>query len=208
MDWKIKYRPESLDDVALPNNLRRKFTAFLNGTYVNNMLFYGPPGKGKTTVARILAKNRELMFLSASEYSGKDDVLPLLEGCTALTLFSNKRLVVIDEAEMLTPKALNTFRGAIEKLSTNNDFIFISNNIKKLDKAIQSRLDLVDFSFDYRIYPELEIQLMNRLNQILEIEGIRRDEKMEFDLKILIHNYHNDYRILIGKLQSLCFELA
>lgn len=208
MDWKIKYRPENLADVALPNRLRRKFEAFLNGTYVNNMLFYGPPGKGKTTVARILAKDRELVFLSCSEYSGKDDVLPLLEGCTALTLYGNKRLVLIDEAEMLTPKALNTFRGSIEKLSINNDFIFTCNNIKKMDKAILSRLELVDFSFDIRLNPEIELQLFDRLNKIIVNEGFKRNEEMEFELKVLIQTYHNDYRTLIGKLQSLCFEIA
>ena len=114
MDWKIKYRPTTLDDVAIPNGYRRLFDGFLNGNYTPNLLLLGPPGKGKTTIAKILANKIGDIFVNGSEYSCYENMSTLLASCTSYPLEGNRRIVVIDEAEKISPKAFDYLREPLK----------------------------------------------------------------------------------------------
>jgi replication factor C small subunit len=207
MDWKLKYRPETLYDMALPDSIRKKFLAFQKEEYTQNLLLVGSYGKGKTTVAKLLRSPENTLFISSSDCSGVESINNSLGGCTSMTLNGGRRLVIIDEAERLSNQAFHSLRGSIEKLSVINDFVFTCNDINKIDQAILSRLEIIDFNFNSQQYPNLKIQLLNRIKHILLSENIVLNQELEQNIKYLVKNFEGDYRKLIGKLQSLCFEM-
>ncbi len=207
MDWKTKYSPKTLDDMALPDYLRKKFEAFQKGEYTQNLLLVGPYGKGKTSVAKLLRSPENTIFISSSEHSGVESINKILTSCTSLTLYGERRLIIIDEAERLSTQAFHSLRGSIEKLSAINDFVFTCNDINKIDQAILSRLERINFDFNNQQYPNLKKQIFNRIKQIISIEQIALNPDLEKNLKYLVKNFDGDYRKLIGKLQALCFEL-
>ena len=199
MDWKLKYRPQTLDDMALPDSIRKKFLAFQKGEYTQNLLLIGSFGKGKTSVAKLLRSPENTLFISSSDCSGVESINSILGGCSSMTVNGGRRLVIIDEAEKLSNQAFQSLRGSIEKLSTINDFVFTCNDINKIDQAILSRLEIIDFNFNSQLY--------NRIKQILLNENIVINQELEQNIKYLVKNFEGDYRKLIGKLQSLCFEM-
>lgn len=207
MDWKIKYRPTTLGDVAIPDGYRKLFDGFLNGNYTPNLLLVGPPGKGKTTIAKILSNKIGDIFVNGSEYSCYENMSKLLASCTSYPLDGNRRIVVIDEAEKISPKAFDYLRGAMERYSVINTFIFTVNDKSKMDKAILSRLKEINFNFDLNDHPEVIEKLRERIYRILEIEGIVLDEKVKFNVDFIIKNQRIDYRGLMGELQAMCFDI-
>ena len=207
MDWKLKYRPQTLDDMALPDSIRKKFLAFQKGEYTQNLLLIGSFGKGKTSVAKLLRSPENTLFISSSDCSGVESINSILGGCSSMTVNGGRRLVIIDEAEKLSNQAFQSLRGSIEKLSTINDFVFTCNDINKIDQGIISRLEIIDFNFNSQQYPNLKIQLLNRIKQILLNENIVLNPELEQNIKYLVKNFEGDYRKLIGKLQSLCFDM-
>lgn len=208
-DWKIKYRPTSLDQVILPMYIRKNLEGFKSGQLIQNWLFYGPPGLGKTTCSLLLRNNEyETYFLNCSLRSSVDDIKKLEQIGSSVTISGYRRLFVLDEVEKLSKEAIKSLRGIIEHLSKANDFILTANDISNLDKAVLSRLNKVDFNFE--IDSKIKSQIKNRLYEILAMEGIEINKDKEFDINLLIEtNTDNnclDIRSLIGKLQILTFD--
>lgn len=209
-DWKLKYRPTKLDDVILPDNFRRQLEGFKSGKLVQNWLFYGPPGVGKTTCSLLLRDSLyDTHFMNCSIKSSIDDIKKLVDIGSTATMSGNRRLFVIDEVEKLSKEAIQSLRGIIESLSVYNDFILTANDISRLDLAVMSRLNKVNFVVQKD--KKLIEQIRKRLEQILALEGVELNEERSCDLNILIDidcNTNNplDIRSLIGKLQLLAFD--
>lgn len=209
-DWKLKYRPKTLDDVILPNYVRKQLEGFKSGNLIQNWLFYGPPGVGKTTCSLLLRDlEYETNLINCSIKSSVDDIKKLEQIGTSVSMTGNRRLFVLDEAEKLSKEAMKSLRGVIEYLSVANDFILTANNINNLDKAVLSRLNEINFNFEKD--KNIIVQVKNRLTKILELEGIELNDDGNFDLDLMINTNIDskspiDIRRLIGKLQILSFD--
>lgn len=209
-DWKLKYRPTTLDYVILPGYVRKKLEGFKSGNLIQNWLFYGPPGAGKTTCSLLLRDlEYDTYFINCSQTSSIDDIRKLEQIGSSVTMTGNRRLFVLDEAEKLSKEAMKSLRGVIEHLSVANDFILTANDITKIDKAVLSRLN--EINFDYEKDGNIYLQIRNRLTQILELEGFEIDDDIDFELDLLLNTIIDsklpiDIRRLIGKLQILSYD--
>ena len=95
--WTEKYRPQKLSDLIVPERIAKKLD---KGVY-QNLLFYGGPGSGKTSSAKILAKDHPTLYINCSSETGVDTVrVKISEFCSTLSLLDGERklkVVILDE---------------------------------------------------------------------------------------------------------------
>lgn len=195
--WAEKHRPQRLEDLALPATLIRQLIAIRDSALTLPLVFYGPPGTGKTSAAKAMGPDN-VYFINCSLNSGVSDIERLERTCSARSLMSGPRIVVMDEADQLTRKAQDALRGTIEKLSVANLFVFTVNDITKLSPALRSRLQAFDFS---HVYGNTEVarQMHARAQAILAAEG--RQIESEIVTRI-VKECFPDMRRVLNRLQT------
>jgi DNA polymerase III delta prime subunit len=202
--WVEKYRPQTIDDCILPETIKKTFNDFLNRGEIPNMLLSGPPGIGKTTVAKALCKqlgadyyvingSDEGRFLDTVRNNAKN-----FASTVSLTSQSKHKVIIIDEADNTTPDVQLLLRASIEEFSKNCRFIFTCNYKNKIIEPLHSRCAVVEFSIQGKHKQKIAVKFFNRLVYILE------QEKIEFDKKVLaelVNKYFPDWRRVLNECQ-------
>jgi replication factor C small subunit len=195
-DWSQKYRPTSINDMVLPNGIGDRLRKIAEAKGGMSMLFYGKPGMGKTTIAKLL--NPENTFLLNCTVNNSLNMVKDLERtCSSLTLSGERRTVILDEADYLTAAAQAALRGTVEKLSIANDFVMTANEPERLSDAIKSRFLPVDF--DFLLSEEYLENLVIHLWSIAATEGYGDVDKKI--LEVIVRTNFPDIRKMIKTLQ-------
>lgn len=199
--WVEKYRPQTIQECILPERLKAAFLEIVATGNVPNLLLCGTAGVGKTTVAKALCSELGLnhLFINASLERGIDVLrTKIMNYASTVSLTGGRKVIILDEADYLTGEAQAGLRGAIEEFSNNVSFIFTCNFKARLIEAIHSRCAVIDFSLQKEERPKMALQLMKRLEYILNAENIEYDKAV---LPKLIEKYFPDYRRILGEAQ-------
>ena len=200
--WVEKYRPTALQDIILPSQLKRDFKLILKQRELQNMLFTGTAGTGKTTVAKALCKtlNLDYIIINGSEESGIDTLRnKIKQFASSVSLEGGYKVVILDEADYLNPQSTQpALRGFIEEFSANCRFILTCNFKNRIIEPLHSRCSVVEFAIPKGQKQAMAAQTMERLSHILTNEGVSYEEPV---LAELIMKYFPDIRRTINELQ-------
>ena len=204
--WVEKYRPKTIDDCILPESIKKTFREFLIKGEIPNLLLSGPPGIGKTTVAKALCAelgvdcyvingSDEGRFLDTVRNQAKNFASTVSLMVTGET---KHKVIIIDEADNTTHDVQLLLRANIESFYKNCRFIFTCNFKNRIIEPLQSRCAVIDFSLKGKDKKEISEQFFNRLNQILETEKVIADKRV---LAELIMKHLPDWRRVLNECQ-------
>lgn len=140
--WVEKYRPQTIDECVLPENLKKTFKEFIAQGELPTFLFSGTAGVGKTTVAKALCAEigAEYIMVNGSDEGRSIDVLrTTVRGfASTVSLTDSKKVIIVDEADYMNAQSVQpALRGMIEEFSANCRFIFTSKPIPVLTELIK-----------------------------------------------------------------------
>lgn len=199
--WVEKYRPHRIGDCVLPDRIKQAFQEYVNKGEIPNLLLSGPAGCGKTTAAMAMCDEIgcNYLFINSSEERGIDVLRTKVVGyASTVSLTGGRKVIILDEADGLTPDTQDALRGVIEKFASNCSFIFTCNFKAKIKDAIHSRCSVVDFTLKSSEKPIMAAKMFKRVNEILKIEGVEYDKQV---LIKIVEKYFPDYRRLLNELQ-------
>ena len=202
--WVEKYRPKTVEDCILPDNIKKTFLDFLDRGEVPNLLLSGPAGCGKTTVAKALCNqlgvdvyvingSDEGRFLDTVRNNAKN-----FASTVSLSSDAKHKVIIIDEADNTTPDVQLLLRASIEEFSGNCRFIFTCNYKNKIIEPLHSRCAVVEYSINAKQKPKLQSEFFNRLNGILDTERVQSDKKVLLEL---INKHFPDWRRILNECQ-------
>jgi len=205
MDFSQKYRPRSIEEVIMNPGLRITLSNLVKQRGGISLLFWGRPGCGKTTVAK-LVNPENTVYINCSTNNSIDTIRWVEETFNCGMVTGGRRLLLLDEADNLSKDAQAAIRGVSEELSLYNDFILTANDPNLLTEAVRSRF--LPVGFDLTHSDEVITLICDRLCCIAKNEGC---ECFDIDLiKKIVSDTFPDLRRMIKRLQIelLSIEVA
>tara|TARA_Y100001937_G_scaffold125158_1_gene191382 strand:+ start:6533 stop:7477 length:945 start_codon:yes stop_codon:yes gene_type:complete len=192
--WVEKYRPTSLDTYIGNEHLKSKVKLYLESGDLPHLLLFGRAGTGKTTLAKLLVNNIECdyLYINASDERKLEMVRDKVKNFASTIGFSNMKVVILDEADYITPASQAALRNLMETFSKHCRFILTCNYVERIIDPIQSRCQ------SFQIVPPDRKQVAVHLNTILTKEGIKSDIE---DIVTIVNSGFPDLRRVINGAQ-------
>jgi DNA polymerase III delta prime subunit len=201
--WVEKYRPQTVENVIIPQTIKGRIKAYLSEGQIPNLMFYSPsPGTGKTTLARAICNDLGIrpLFINGSVTNSVVDIrTTIIDYATTVSLTGNHKVIVLDECERLSAQAQEALKGVIEDVAKNCRFILTTNSKAKIIEPIRSRCMEVDFIFSESDQLAVSAFMFQRAFDILTHEGVVFKPAV---LAELVQTYSPDNRKLLQVLQD------
>jgi len=200
--WCEKYRPKTVQECILPNELKEQFQTYVNTKEIPNLILSGSAGTGKTSISKALCDEIGLdyILINGSDESGIDTLRTKVKGfASSVSLYGGRKVIIIDEADYLNPNSTQpAFRGVIEEFSTNCSFIFTCNYKNRIIEPLHSRCAVIDFKLKNGDKAKMASAFMKRCQMILDREKIEYDPKVVAEV---ITKFFPDNRRILNELQ-------
>ena len=193
--WVESFRPDTLEGYIGNEHIIEKVKIFIDNGDVPHLLFYGTAGTGKTTLAKIIAGSvdADVMYINASDENSVDAVRDKIKRYASTVGFRRWKIIILDEADYLTPNAQAALRNLMETYSKTTRFILTCNYVEKIIDPIQSRCQT------FAITPPSKTDVAKRLVQVLEQNEVSYDIK---DVAAIINASYPDIRRAINAAQA------
>jgi replication factor C small subunit len=200
--WTEKYRPSKFSELVGQDNSVKRVEALTNSMNIPHMLFAGPAGTGKSTLALIVVKElyrenwkENYLELNASDERGINVVREKVKNFARTKSLGNIpfKIIFLDEADALTPEAQQALRRTMENYSTTCRFILSCNYSSKIIDPIQSRCAI----FRFKLLEKKDIEKV--ILKIAETENLSINQEA---VEILYEGCEGDCRRCINILQS------
>lgn len=189
-----KYRPNKLENYVGNENIKRSISKYLEQNDIQNLIFYGPAGTGKTTLAKLIVQNLDCdsIYINASDERGIETIRDKVQGFASVASFKPLKIVILDESDFLTIQAQASLRNIIETFSRTTRFILTCNYVERIIDPLQSRCQVL------KIVPPTKKDVAKHLHWICNQESITHEIN---ELVPLVNQYYPDLRKCINTIQ-------
>ena len=173
--WVEKYRPKTIKEYVFRDETQKKqIQGWIKDKSIPHLLFSGSAGIGKTTLAKVLLNELEVneydvLEINASRTNSVEDVRDKIVNFVQMIPFGDFKVVLLDEADYLSPNAQAALRGVMEEYHTTSRFILTCNYPNRIIPALHSRCQ------GFHISKVDQTEFTARVAKILMDEGITPD---------------------------------
>ena len=189
-----KYRSKDLSEYVGNEHIKKTIEQYLGQNDIQNLIFYGPAGTGKTTLAKLIVNNLDCdyLYINASDERGIETIRDKVSGFASTASFKPLKVVILDEADFLTIQAQASLRNVIETFSRTTRFIMTCNYVERIIDPLQSRCQVL------KIIPPSKKEVAVHLASVMAIEGTTYDLE---DVKTIVNQYYPDLRKCLNTIQ-------
>ena len=192
--WVEKYRSTDLNTYVGNENIKKTIAQYISQNDIQNLIFNGPAGTGKTTLAKLIVKNIECdyLYINASDERGIETIRDKVSGFASTMSFKPLKVVILDEADFLTIQAQASLRNVIETFSRTTRFIMTCNFVERIIDPLQSRCQVL------KIVPPTKKDVAKHLAWILTEENINFELD---DVATITNQFYPDLRKCLNTIQ-------
>ena len=192
--WVEKYRSQNLDSYVGNEQIKNTISKYLEQNDIQNFIFYGTAGTGKTTLAKLIVSNLncDYLYINASDERGIDTIRDKVQGFSSVASFKPLKVVILDEADFLTIQAQASLRNIIETFARTTRFILTCNYIERIIDPLQSRCQVL------KIIPPSKQEVAYHIMNIIKQENVGMGAE---DLKLVVNQFYPDIRKMHNTLQ-------
>lgn len=200
--WVEKYRPQTIRDTILPEELKKTFQQFINQKNIPNLILSGPAGIGKTTVAKAMLEELGCNYIVVNGSLDRNiDTLrvAIQQFASSMSLVDGRKYVILDEADYLNANSTQpALRNFMEEYASNCGFILTCNYKNRIISPLHSRCSVIDFKLSKKDQKEILTHFYKRVTSILKEENVSFDKIVVGEF---IKKYYPDWRRIINELQ-------
>jgi len=189
-----KYRSKVLDEYIGNEQLKQIVSQYINTNDIQNLLLYGTPGTGKTTLAKLIVNNIncDFLYINASDERGIDTIRDKVQGFASSASFKPLKIIILDEADFLTIQAQASLRNIIETYSRTTRFILTCNYLERIIDPLQSRCQVL------KITPPSKKEVAQHVANVLDQEDINYEN---FHIAFVVNKHYPDIRKILNTCQ-------